>query len=69
MYTPTEDERKRSINIVKEILDSSNDEYKRYSDEIFRIVYSVGGDYGEKTLRSIAEAIIKNKSVVSETQW
>ena len=63
------DEKKKCINIVKELLNSSDDECKRYSDEIFRIVYSVGGDYKEKTLRSIAEAIIKNKSVVSETQW
>lgn len=56
------DEKKKCINIVKELLNSSDDECKRYSDEIFRIVYSIGGDYAEKTLRSIAEAIIKNNT-------
>ncbi len=28
-------------------------------DNIFRVAYSIGGDYGEKTLRSIAEIVLK----------
>ena len=35
MYTPMGDEKKKCINIVKELLNSSDDECKRYSDEIF----------------------------------
>ena len=34
-------------------------ECEKYMDNIFRVAYSIGGDYGEKTLRSIAEIVLK----------
>ena len=63
MYTPTEKEKRNCIHIVGNIFNISNDdECKKYCDEIFKIAYSIGGDYSEKTLESIAEALIKIKN-------
>jgi len=62
MYKPTEMEKKECIKIIKDILESENDlECKKYMDDIFDIAYSIGGDYGEKTLRSIAEIVLKEE--------
>lgn len=60
MYMPTESEKRNCINIVRNILNTSNDKKcQKYSEEIFKIAYSIGADYSEKTLKSIAEALIK----------
>jgi len=37
-----------------------NSEYK-YVNEILKITYSIGGDYSEKTLMSIAKVLLKRK--------
>ena len=48
MYNPTESEKSSCICIVKEKLKIDND---------FE-AYSIGGDYGETTLRAIAETLL-----------
>lgn len=64
MYRPTESEKCDCIRIVKDILGIDNDFVcKRYIDNIFSTAYSIGGDYSEKTLRSIAEVILKDVQV------
>lgn len=61
MYKPTEREKNNCIQIVKDILKLDNDyECEKYVDEIFRITYSIGGDYSKETLRSIAEVVLKD---------
>lgn len=46
---------------MKDILKIEDDfECEKYVDEIFKITYSIGGNYSEKTLRAIAEAVLKN---------
>lgn len=61
MYKPTEIEKNYCIQIVKDILKIENDfECEKYVDKIFRTTYSIGGDYSEETLRSIAEAVLKD---------
>lgn len=61
MYKPTEIKKNNCIQIVKDILKIEDDfECEKYVDEIFKITYSIGGDYSEKTLRAIAEAVLKN---------
>ena len=60
MYKPTEVEKNNCIRIVKDILKIESDsECEQYADEIFKITYSIGGDYSEKTLTSIAEVLQK----------
>ncbi len=60
MYRPTKSETKNCIQIVKDILKMDDDsECEKYVDSIFRISYSIGGDYSEKTLRAIAEVVLK----------
>lgn len=59
MYTPTENERALCIDIVQEMLkNASQDECEEYADRIIHISYSIGGDFGEKTLRAIAKALL-----------
>ena len=59
MYIPTEIERNNCIRIVKDILKIENDsECEHYANEILKTTYSIGGDYSEKTLRSIAEVLL-----------
>lgn len=60
MYKPTENERRNCIRIVKEIL-KVNDDFgcEKYVDNIFSMAYSIGGDYSERTLRSVAEILLK----------
>lgn len=61
IYRPTGNETNNCIQIVKGILKTDADsECKKYVDKIFRIANSIGGDYSEKTLRAIAEAILKD---------
>lgn len=58
MYNPTEAEKKCCIDIVKGILGiESTSDCEQYVDEIFKTIYSVGGDYSEKTIRAVVEAI------------
>lgn len=60
MYRPTEIERNNCMRIVKDILRVENDsECEQYVNEIFKTTYSIGGDYSEKTLMSIAEVLLK----------
>ncbi len=60
MYKPTEMEKNSCIQIIKDILGIDNIvECEKYMDNIFRVAYSIAGDYGEKTLRSIAEIVLK----------
>ena len=41
--------------IVKDILKIESDsECEKYANEIFKTIYSIGGDYSEKTLREDA---------------
>ena len=61
MYKPTKTEKNNCIYIVKDILKNTDDcECERYVDRIFAISYSIGGDYSEKTLRAIAEVVLKD---------
>lgn len=61
MYKPTEIEKDSCLHIVKEILQiNDNSKCEKYVDEIFRTTYAIGGDYNEKTLRSIAEVLLKD---------
>lgn len=60
MYKPTESEKSSCICIVKDILKIENDlECEKYVNDIFSKAYSIGGDYGEATLRAIAETLLK----------
>lgn len=61
MYNPTEIEKDNCFRIVKDILQiNDNSICEKYVDEIFRTAYAIGGDYNEKTLRSIAEVLLKD---------
>jgi hypothetical protein len=61
MYTPTEEEKSNCIRIIKDILKINNDsECEKYANNVFRIAYSIGGDYSEKTLSAIAETLLKD---------
>lgn len=60
MYLPTEKEKRNCTNIVRNILNNDNDAdtCKGLVDKIFMIAYSIGSDYSEKSLKSIAETLI-----------
>lgn len=61
MHKPTEIEKDYCLRIVKDILQiNTNSICEKYVDEIFRTAYAIGGDYSEKTLRSIAEILLKD---------
>lgn len=61
MYKPTEIEKNNCIQIVKEILKIDDDfECEKYVDSILKTTYSIGGDYSNKTLRLIAEIVLKD---------
>ncbi|MBQ2922236.1 MAG: hypothetical protein IJE60_03955 [Tyzzerella sp.] len=58
MHRPTEVERNSCIRIVKDILKIENEsECEQYANEIFKTTYFIGGDYSDKTLRAVAEAL------------
>ena len=60
MYKPTEIERNNCMRIVKDFLRVESDfECEQYVNEIFKTTYSIGGDYSEKMLMSIAEVLLK----------
>ena len=62
MYKPTESQRNNCMRIVKEIYKiDDNSECEKYVNNIFSIAYSIGGDYGETTIRAIAEALHKRQ--------
>ena len=51
----------RYFNNIKscQIIKIDNDfECEKYVNEIFSVAYSIGGDYGETTLRAIAETLL-----------
>lgn len=61
MYKPTEKEKNNCICIVKDILKIDDDIMcESYVNKIFSIAYSIGGDYGNETLRSIAKVVLKD---------
>ena len=61
MYKPTEKETNNCICIVKDILKIDDDIMcESYVNKIFSIAYSIGGDYGNETLRSIAKVVLKD---------
>ena len=61
MYKPTEKEKNNCICSVKDILKIDDDNLcESYVNQIFSIDYSIGGDYGNKTLRSIAKIVLKD---------
>ncbi|MBQ8262784.1 MAG: hypothetical protein IJZ00_10900 [Lachnospiraceae bacterium] len=63
MYKPTEIERNNCIRIVKEILKCENDsECEQYANKILNMSYSIGGDYSEKTITSIAEVLLEKNA-------
>ena len=48
---------------VKEIYKiDDNSECEKYANNIFSIAYSIGGDYGETTIRAIAETLHKRNN-------
>lgn len=59
MYLPTNEERKKCMEIVKKVKKTENDtliEY--YTDEVLKIVYSIGGSYNdENVLEKIATSL------------
>ena len=61
MYNPTEFEKNVCLRIVKEIIgtDDSN-RCEEYVAKVFATTYSTGGDYGEGTLRAVAETLLKD---------
>lgn len=62
MCKPTEIERNNCMRIVKGIIKvESVFECEQYVNEILKITYSIGGDYSEKTLMSIAKVLLKRK--------
>lgn len=62
MCKPTEIERNNCMRIVKGIIKVESDfECEQYVNEILKITYSIGGDYSEKTLMSIAKVLLKRK--------
>ena len=62
MYNPTDKEKKNCEDIVKEILELESDsDCERYVTKIFKTIYSIGGDYGEKTIKAVAEALYDKK--------
>jgi len=66
MYKPTEIERNNCLRIVKDILKVESDfECEQYVNEIFKTTYTIGGDYSEKTLKSVAEVLLKKRSYKS----
>ena len=61
MYKTTEKEKNNCICIVKDILKIDDDIMcESYVNKIFSIAYSIGGDYGNETLRSIAKVVLKD---------
>ena len=61
MYKPTEKEKNNCICIVKDILKIDDDIMcESYVNKIFSIAYSIGWDYGNETLRSIAKVVLKD---------
>ena len=57
-YRPTEVEKNSCMRIVKEIFKIENESMcEQYANEIFKTVYSIGGDYSDKTLRAVAEVL------------
>ena len=62
MYMITENEKRICRQVVKEAFKPiREDEKEVYVEKIIKITYSIGGDYSEKTFRSIAEALIKRE--------
>ncbi len=62
MYNPTEKEKKMCRDIVKELLDGDEDiKIEKIVDEVFKTTYSIGGDYGENTLKQVANIIISRR--------
>ena len=64
MYKSTELQKINCSKIVKKILKTENAvDCERYVDDILNIAYSIGSDYSEKTLESIAETVISSKLI------
>ncbi|MBR6402501.1 MAG: hypothetical protein IKS48_03875 [Eubacterium sp.] len=61
MYNPSESEKEICYSIVRELLRGFREkEYEKIVDEIFQTTYSIGGDFGEHTLRKVANIVIRN---------
>jgi len=64
MYQPSEEEKNNCAYIIKDILKNENDIVTNvYVEEVFKIAYSIGGDYSERTLRPIAEVLLKKEGI------
>ncbi len=64
MYKPKEIEKNNCLRIVNDILYiKDNSICEKYIDEIFNTTYAIGGDYNEKTLKSIAEILLKDVNI------
>lgn len=60
MYRPTESEKSNCMRIVKDILKIDSDsECEEYVNSVFSMAYSIGGDYSETTLRTIAKVLLE----------
>jgi hypothetical protein len=61
MYNPSKEEKQLCYNIVRELLNNDKEkEYSKIVNEILLTTYSIGGDYGERTLREVANIVISN---------
>ena len=62
MYNPTDAEKECCIDVVKNLFGiERTTDCEQYVEEIFSTIYSIGGDYSEKTIRTVAEAIHESK--------
>lgn len=60
MYTHSEQEKKLSLKIVKDIfIDEDEETCLTIANKILRITDMIGGDYSDKTLRSVAKSYFR----------
>ena len=58
MIKPSKSEKELCFRIVKDISKESDDaKIEKIVKEVFRVAYSIGGDYGESTLEEIAKQL------------
>lgn len=59
MYLPTSEERKKCIEIVREVKKiTDNALIEQYTNEVLKIAYSIGGSYSDEImLRKIVDSL------------
>lgn len=54
----------RTISILKKLTNNEFEErYEKMSQDVLDIIYSIGGDYGEKTIEAVAKTYIENNMI------